>query len=85
MFVVKMAAPLQINFGVVEINGAPEVSLTKDFPVYISGCSGRKRCQCYSTRKATELRSISVDIFCQPVRKGWGSIFLMSLMGKRFL
>ncbi|ATG15191.1 TPA: fimbrial protein [Providencia alcalifaciens] len=36
------SSPLQINFGVVEINGAPEVSLTKDFPVYISGCSGRK-------------------------------------------
>ncbi|MTB65381.1 fimbrial protein [Providencia sp. wls1943] len=35
-------SPLQINFGGVEINGAPEISLTKDFPVYISGCSGRK-------------------------------------------
>ena len=35
-------SPLQINFGVVEINGAPGVSLTKDFPVYISGCNGGK-------------------------------------------
>ncbi|WP_265524477.1 fimbrial protein [Providencia rustigianii] len=35
-------SPLQIHFGTIETHNLNEISLAKDFPVYISGCNGGK-------------------------------------------